>query len=317
MAFMTLADVQKLGTDDTSNVGVAKSIITANPMYGILPFNTTVGNAYTFLREGAAAPVIAGGRGQSTAAATGAPTLTKISLGLTTFIGDCDIAGLDIAQGIGSNSGQNAVQYQIAAKAESIGREFQRMLVAGDSATPASNVTGVTNDGEFDGLIKLIGSDSAFSTQKLDKANAALTLEMLDELVYAVTSGTAQFIMANGVAIRKIKSLLRALGGVTTMDVAGKQVEAYDGIPIFRNDFIPADFVGGTAGNQTHILAGTFDDGSRTRGLAGIVPEGGGLSMTSLGESQTADVTKYRVKMYGSAVVHSTKAIAGLWNVSV
>lgn len=317
MTIMTLADVQKLGTDDTSNVGVAQSIITANPIYSRLPFNTTFGNAYSFLREGAGATVIAGGRGQSTTAASGAPTLTKITLGLTTIVGDCDIAGLDMAQGIGANAGSSSVDLQIAAKSKAIGREFQRLLVAGDSATPASNVTGVTNDGEFDGLIKLIGSDSAFASQKLDKANAALTLDMLDELVYAVTSGEAEFIMANGLAVRKILSLLRAAGGVTMTEQNGFQVPAWNGVPIYRNDFINVDFVGGTAGNQTHIIAGTFDDGSRTKGLAGVVTEGGGLSMTSLGESQTADVTKFRVKMYGTAAVHSTKAIAGLWNVSV
>lgn len=317
MTIMTLADVQKLGTDDQTKAGIAETIITANPIFTRLPFNLTYGNAYAFVREGAGATVIAGGRGQSTASASGAPAFDKITLGLTTIIGDAEIAGIDIAQGIGSNAGNNVVDLQIAAKAKAIGREYQRMLVAGDAAAPGVNVTGVTNDGEFSGLIKLIGSDAAFAAQKLDKANAALTLDMLDELIFAVTSGDAEFIMANGLAVRKILSLLRAAGGVTMTEQNGIQVPAWNGVPIYRNDYIGTDFVGGTAGNQTHVIAGTFDDGSRTKGLAGVTPADGGVSMTPLGESQTADVTKFRVKMYATAAVHSTKAIAGLWNVTV
>lgn len=316
MALITLSEVKKLGYDDLA-AGLAESIITVNPLYNLLPFNTTTGNAYAFNREGTLGGVIAGGRGQSTTGAKGASTFTQVAQALITLIGDAEIAGQDIAQGVGEGAGNDPVAIQVALKAKAIGREFQRLMVAGDSASPAANDTGVTNSAEFDGLVKIIGSDSAFAAQKLDQADAALTLDMLDLLLHTVTAGDAQFIMTSGAGVRKIRSLLRALGGVTTMEVGGKMVDAFNGVPIFRNDFMSADVDGVTAGAQTHIIAGVFDDGSRKLGISGVIPQAGGLLVDDVGYAEGSDVLIKRVKMYGTFAVHSTKSVAGLWNVTV
>jgi hypothetical protein len=317
MALITLSEVKKLGYDDLA-AGLAESIITINPLYQLLPFNTVNGNAYAFNRENAQGNVIVGGRGVATTNAKGAPTFTQIAQALVTIAGDAEIAGQDVAQGVGEGAGNDPVAMQVAAKAKAIGREYQRMMVSGDSASPsASNDTGVTNTAEFDGLIKMIGSDAAFSAQKLDKANAALTLDMLDELVHAVTASDAQFLMGNSAAVRKILSLQRAAGGVTMTELAGVQVPSWNGIPIFRNDFIPTDVIGGTAGNQTHLFAGCFDDGTRKLGMSGVLPSAGGLIVDDIGWSESADVMIKRVKMYGTFAVHSVRSVAGLWNVTV
>lgn len=317
MALITLAEVKKLGYDDLAS-GLAASVITVNPLYSLLPFNTVDGNAYAFNREGAEPTVVVGTRGASTTAAKGAPTFTQIAQALITILGDAEIAGQDIAQGLGNGAGNDPVAMQIAAKAKAIGREYQRLMVAGDSAAPAaSNITGATNSAEFDGLIKLIGSDAAFSAQKIDKANAVLTLDMLDEVVHAVTAADAQFLMANSAAVRKILSLMRAAGGVTMTELAGVQVPAWNGIPIFRNDFMNADYVGGTAGNQTHIIAGCFDDGTKKLGLSGVLPTAGGLQVDDVGFAEGSDIMIKRVKMYSTFAVHSTKSVAGLWNVGL
>ncbi|MDN4590836.1 hypothetical protein DBA29_20355 [Xenophilus aerolatus] len=175
----------------------------------------------------------------------------------------------------------------------------------------------MTNDAEFDGLIKLIGSDSAFASQKLDKANAALTLDMLDELVDQVKAAKAQFIMAAPAAVRKIKSLMRASGGVEYRELSGEQVASWNGIPIFVNDFMASDYVTGTAGNQTHIIAGCFDDGTRKLGVSGVIPQSGGLTVDDVGFAEASDFKIMRVKMYATMAVHSTKSVAGLWNVGI
>lgn len=318
MALITLSEVKKLGYDDLA-AGLAESIIAVNPLYQILPFNTTRGNAYAFNREGVLATAKAAGRGASTTSVKGAPTFTQVAQSLITILGDAEVAGQDLAEGIGTGAGNDPVAIQIASKAKAVGREFQRLMVAGDSASPAaSNDNGVTNDAEFDGLIKMIGSDSAFSAQKLDKANAALTLDMLDELIFAVTAGDAQFIMTSDAGVRKILSLLRAAGGgITLADLNGIQVPAWNGVPILRNSFMSADYVTGTAGNQTHVIAGIFDDGSRKLGLSGVIPEAGGLKVDDVGFAEGSDVMIKRVKMYCSMAIHSTKSVAGLWNVGV
>lgn len=317
MALITLSEVKKLGYDDLA-AGLAESIITVNPLYSLLPFNTTVGNAYAFNRELTLGNALAGGRGTATTGAKGAGTYSQVAQALITIIGDAEIAGQDIAQGVGEGAGNDPVAMQVAAKAKAIGREFQRLMINGDSASPAaSNDTGATNTAEFDGLVKMIGSDAAFADQKLDKADAVLTLDHLDELLHAVTAGEAQFIMANAQAVRKIRSLLRSLGGVTTIEVGGKMVDAFNGVPIFRNDYIGTDIDGGTAGNQTHIFAGVFDDGTRKLGMSGVIPVSGGLTVDDVGYAEGADVMIQRVKMYGSFAVHSTKSVAALWSVTV
>lgn len=315
MAVITLSELQKLGYDDLA-VGVAESIVTANPIFSVLPFNTTVGNAYAFNRENAAATVISQTRGGATTNAKGAPTFVKKSLPLTSILGDAEISGLDVAQGIGTGAGNDPVAIQVAAKAKSIGREFQRQMILGNSTSPASNVTSVTNGEEFDGLDTIL-ADSAFSGQVLDKADAALTLDMIDELMYKVTAGDCQWIMANGAGVRKILSLMRGSGGVTMTELAGVQVPSWNGVPIFRNDFIPLDIDGTTAGNQTNIYAGMFDDGSRHYGIAGVIPQTGGITVDDLGASHSADIFVHRVKMYCSFAVHSPLSVAQLKSVTV
>ena len=316
MSLITLSEVKKLGYDDLAS-GLAESIITVNPLYNLLPFNTTVGNAYAYNREKTSGNVIAGGRGQSTTNAKGSIEFTQVALPLTTIIGDAEIAGQDLAQGVGEGAGNDPVALQVAGKAKAIGMEFQRQMVLGDSASPASNVTGVTNAGEFDGLIKIVGADSAFASQKLDKEEAALTLDMLDELIHAVTAADAQFLMANGKAVRKILSLMRASGGVTMTELAGKQVPAWNGVPIFRNEYITSDIDGVTAGSQTHIFAGCFDDGTRKLGISGVIPVTGGLVVDDVGYAESSDVLIKRVKMYSTFAVHSVKSVAALWSVTV
>jgi len=316
MSIITLSEVKKLGYDDLA-AGLAESIVTVNPIYQLLPFNTTNGNAYAFNREATLGGVVAGSRGQATTGAKGAATFTQVAQALITLIGDAEIAGQDIAQGIGNGAGNDPVAIQVALKAKAIGREFQRLMVAGNSGSPsASNDTGVTNSAEFDGLVAILES-SAFSGQKLDQSNATLTLDMLDLLVHQVTAGDAEFIMTSGAGVRKILSLLRTAGGVTMTELNGKQVPAWNGVPIFRNDYMSADYVTGTAGNQTHIIAGCFDDGSRKLGISGVIPNAGGLMVDDVGFAEGSDVLIKRVKMYGTFAVHSTKSVAGLWNVGV
>lgn len=318
MAFATLTELAKLGQDDLT-AGLAETITTVNPIFSMLPFNTMQGNAYAFNREKTLGTVVSGGRSVSLTNAGGAATFDQVTQVLSTIIGQVEIAGLDAAQGTGTGVGNDPAAIQVALKAKAVGREFQRQMILGDSASPsASNVTGTINEGEFSGLIKLIGSDAAFASQKLDQANAVLTLDMLDLLKDMVTAGKAEFIMTSPAGVRKIRSLLRGLGGVTTMEVGGKMVDAFDGIPLFASEFVPTDAVGGTAGNQTHILCGMFDDGSRRLGISGIVPEGSaGLILEDVGVSQTSDATIKRVKMYSSLAIHSVKSVAGLWNVTV
>lgn len=302
MASITLAETKKLGLDDLG-AGVAEEIITVNPIYQALPWNSVNGNAYVFNRENTLADVqVLGIDGTITAKAAG--TVTQIALPLSTIIGDAEINQLLVAQGVGANVGQNPVAAQIASKAKALGREWQRQMVLGDTA----------NANEFDGLVKLVNS-APFSAQLLDATGSAFDLAIVDELLDAITSKGTQVdgLMCNAAVQRAIRAKLNALGGNNAEYIMFGQtrVLAYNGVPIFRNDYITGDVDGVLAGKQSYIFGFNFDDGSRTQGIAGVMPsQMSGIQVENVGPAELKDNHIYRVKMYSTFACHSTKSLA-------
>lgn len=318
MATILLSEASKLGYDDLSS-GIAESVITADGFLPILPFNLMQGNAYAFNREGVPGNVASLAIGGSTSGVKTQVTFDHQTVSLVSIIGDAEVNDLIAAQGVGTGAGADPVAAAIASKAKQVGREYARQVAVGNASSVGNSVSGVTNTAEFDGLETLINS-SAFSAQKLVKTGSTLSLDMLDELLHAVTVGDAEFIMANGAGIRKIRSLIRSLGGVNTIEVGGKIYDAFNGVPLIRNDFLTADTDAG-AGTQVNIFAGVFDDGTRTKGVSGILPStvgaGQGVSVQPVGAAEAGDYNIYRVKMYGAFAVHSVKSLAALYNVSL
>lgn len=307
MASVTLAEASKLGLNDLQ-AGVVENIVTVNPFYQVLPFQEIYGNALGYNRENALGDVqVLGIDGTITAKA--AATYTPKTAGLTTIIGDAEVNGLIVAQGIGGNAGNDVVAQQIASKAKSVGREFQRQLILGDTA----------NANEFDGLAKLVAS-----TQKVDANANALTLTMLDELLAAVTSknGQVDYITMHSKGINKLKALLRALGGAQIdyvqmgMGVDGRpnMVLMYDGVPVFRNDYIPVN--GGAGTNESAIYAGVFDDGTGV-GLTGLTAaNGAGIQVQAVGAAEAKDSEIWRVKFYTGLVSYSDLGLAAITEVT-
>jgi len=307
MASVTLAEASKLGLNDLQT-GVIENIITANAMYQVLPFDIVTGNAMQYTRENALGDVeVLGIDGTITAKAPA--TFTSKTAGLTTILGDAEINGLIIAQGVGANAGNDPVAVQIASKAKGVGREFQRQLVVGDSAVP----------NEFDGLAKLVAS-----TQKVDANANALSFSMLDELLSAITAknGQVDFITMHSKGINKVKALLRALGGATpeyvqmgySADGRPNMVMVYEGVPIFRNDYIPVN--GGAGTNESTIYAGTFNDVTGN-GIAGLFADGGRGVIVEGGQMlENKDSTLWRVKMYTGLVSYSDFGLAAITEVT-
>lgn len=314
MATILLSEAKKLGLDDLS-AGVAESIATADQLVGILPFNTVFGNAYAYNREGTPGNVASLAIGGSTSGVKTQATFNQITVPLTSIIGDAEVNSLIVAQGVGANVGNDPVAAAIASKAKQVGREYARQVAVGNATTPGSSVSGVTNTSEFDGLETLFaGSD--FAGQVVAGADAALTFELLDAMLHKILQGDPAFIMAHSAGIRKIMALLRASGGVTYMEIAGRQVPMYNGVPLIRNDFLTAD-TSATAGTQVSIYAGSFDDGSRTGGISGVIPNAGGVVVQPVGPAEAGDYDIWRVKMYGSFAVHSVLSVAQLTKVTV
>lgn len=310
MASLTLAEAAKLQQNPLIQ-GVIESIITVNQMYAFLPFDQIVGNALLYNREnaiGGVAPVgIGGGSNTIPNGAKTPATVTPVTTPLKALIGDAMVDHF-IDTTMSTDNSQRGIQ--VASKAKGLGREYQRQLILGDS----------DNDPlEFDGLAKLTPN-----AQTLDVEAAAYDLETLDQLIGMVKAkdGQVDFLMMNDEAIRKHMAVLRALGGASIQEAVNmpdgtmRNMLAYRGIPIFRNDWV-ATTVDGTD-RVTDVFAGCFDDGSRKVGIAGLTSQvQSGIFVSNVGESESTNDTITRLRFYSALAVFSELGIARATNVKV
>ena len=299
MATVTLAESAKLA-QDTLIAGVIENVITVNEMFEHLPFETLDGNALAYNRENTLGDVDVEGVGDSIGAKAAA-TFTQVTSALTTIVGDAEVNGL--IQATRSSDGNDQTAVQIASKAKSAGRKYQDMLVNG---------TGASN--QFAGLISLCDASQKAAT---GGSGGALSFAFMDEMKDLVTDkdGQIDYYMMHARTIRSYKVLLRALGGTSPSDAfvmpSGRTVASYDGVPIFRNDWLPIDQVKGGGSAQTTIFAGTFDDGSRSHGIAGLTAEKQyGMHVVDVGEKEDADEHIWRVKWYCGLALYSLRGLA-------
>jgi hypothetical protein len=294
--------------------GVIENIITVNKMFKMLPFDGIDGNAIAYNRE-----AILGGGGVGTVNdsittdvsdptesdannAKDPATFDFHTAALTSIIADAEVNGLIEATRSGFGNDQKATQ--VASKAKKVGRIYQQMLINGTGA-----------GAQFTGLLGLCASG-----QKVDTGvdGSSLTFEILDELIDLVTDkdGDVDYFTLHARTLRKYFSLLRALGGASINETVampdGMMVPAYRSIPLFRNDWIPKNV---TKGNQTastsYVIAGTFDDGSRTHGIAGLTASNAaGIKVVEVGEKEDADATITRIKWYCGLALFSEKGLA-------
>lgn len=308
MASLTLVEAAKIQQNPLI-AGVIESIVTVNQLYQRLPFDQIVGNALLYTREnalGGVAPIgIGGGSNAIPAAAKTPATFTPVTTPLKALIGDAEVDHF-VETTMGNNNSQRGVQ--VASKAKSLGREYQRQMVLGDSSVDPL---------EFDGLQKLVPA-----AQLIDAASATYSLDQLDALISLVKAkdGAVDFIMMPDEGIRKHLALLRALGGASISEVitlpGGGQEIRYRGIPIYRNDYIPISAPGAT--RTTDVYAGTFDDGSRKVGVAGLTSVvQAGIFVSSVGEAEQTNDIITRLRFYSSLAVFSELGIARLKDTKV
>jgi hypothetical protein len=298
MASVTLAESAKL-SQDMLIAGVIANVITVNQIYDLIPFDGIDGNSLAYNRENVLGDVQVLGVG-GTITAKAAATFTKVTSELTSIIGDAEVNGL--IQATRSNK-TNQKATQIASKAKSAGRKFADMFVNGTGASD-----------EFSGLQVLTPASQQLATATNGED---LTFERMDELLDQVTAkdGQVDFLMFHSRTVRKYKTLVRALGGITADDIyelpSGKTIIAYSGVPIFRNDFIKIDQTKGSGTALTTIFAGCFDDGSQKVGITGLTAaEAAGLMVEEVGLSETKDETITRVKWYVGLALFSEKAVS-------
>ncbi len=310
MPSVTLAESAKLALNDLV-AGVIEQVITVNHFFQVLPFDGIEGNALAYNRENVLADVQVAGV-DDTITAKAAATFTNVTSSLTTILGDAEVNGL--IQSTRSGDGNDQTATQIASKAKSVGRLYQDQLVNG---------TGAAN--QFTGLLALASAGQKIiqDTAGVTTNGGPLSFAKLDELIDLVVDkdGEVDYLMMHARTLRSYLALLRALGGASVGDVvelpSGKQIPAYRGIPIFRNDWIPTNQTQGSLITGTTVIAGTIDDGSRTHGIAGLTAaEMAGIQVEHVGVSETKDNHIYRVKWYCGLALFSDRGLALLQGVN-
>jgi site-specific DNA recombinase len=165
-----------------------------------------------------------------------------------------------------------------------------------NTATPSSTATTVLTP--------------AGQTLEMATNGAAITLARLDELIDTVKPGKPEALIMSRRTRRQLKNLRRTTGPIleTTVAQFGEQVETYEGIPIIVDDFVPDTEVQGSSGAVcSSVYALRF---GMNVGLMGL--EHGGITIETVGELETKDATRHRLKWYTGLALMSELGVARL-----
>ena len=305
MASQTLVEAKKFFNDQIT-AGVAQDIIDINPMFNFLPFTGYAGSAILVNRENALgdAAVFAV---DATITSKAASTQTQVPFTATKLIGDVELDGLVKVQSAGG--GVDLLTHEISSKAKSIGRLFQTGIATGSGSSPQMN------------SLHSMCDAGQYTTASAGQALSFALLDELSDLILAKDGQVDWFMMAAR-TLRSYKVLLRALGGVTAMEVMtmpnGEKVITYEGVPVFKNTYLSvvetANGAALTTGVLTSVWGGVWDDGSNKVGVAGVHPieVPAGIIVEPIGGMEAKDNQIVRVKQYANFASFNRKGIARL-----
>lgn len=307
MATQTLAEAQKLIRNEIV-AGVAEDIFTTNPIWAVMPWTGYEGQALLVNRENAlgdAQHLAVGG----TITAKSASTFTQVPFTAVTTIGDAELNGLVAAQSRSAGVDQLAVE--ISSKAKSVGRLLQTGIATGTGVSPQLHSLHTLTDA------------TQYTTAS---AGQALSFALLDELLDLVKAkdGEVDWLLMPARTLRAYRALVRALGGTNEtiiFDMGNgrtRDVDVYNGIPIFKNDYLSvtetANGAALTGGALTSVYAGVWDDGSQKVGVSMIYPDGTpvGIQVEQIGAAESKDEQIVRVKSYSNFASFNRRGIARL-----
>ncbi len=289
---MTKAEAAKL-TNDLLTRGVIETIVKESQVLGLLPFMEVTGTAVTYNREATMPAASFYDVGDTWTEAT--PTFTQVSTSLKILGGDADIDNFLQATYADPNDLEAEL---IASRAKALAHKFSDSFFNGDTATDAKG---------FDGLTKLLNGTGQEVTAGAN--GGSLTLDLMDQMIDLVAPGKPDALLMSKRSRRKLSSLRRASGSLleTDVDQFGQRALYYDGIPVIVDDFISDAQTQGSVSNASSIYAVKFGQATGVMGL-----EHGGIAIEPVGELETKDATRWRVKWYCGLAVFSMLGVARL-----
>lgn len=288
---MTKTEAAKL-TNDLLLRGVIETIVKESELLARLPFMEVTGTSVTYNREATLPAAGFYDVGDSWTEAT--PTFTQVTANLKILGGDADVDNFLQATYADPNDIEAEV---IANRSRAVANMYVDAFFNSD--------TGVNPKG-FDGLTKALdGTGQEFAAG----ANGGqLTLDMMDQMIDLVKPGKPDAIFLSRRTRRKLSSLRRASGNLleTGIDDFGKRALFYDGIPLLVDDHVSDTQSQGSSGAVcSSVYAVRFGQGEGVLGL-----EHGGIQIEQVGELETKDATRWRIKWYAGLSVMSMLGVA-------
>ncbi len=288
---MTKAEAAKL-TNDLLLRGVVETIVKESSVLQLLPFMEVTGTSVVYAREASMPSAAFFDVGDAWTEST--PTFTQVTTNLKILGGDADVDNFLQATYADPNDIEAEV---VSSRAKAIAHLFSDSFFNGDSGlTPKA----------FDGLTKVLNGSGQ---EIIAGANGAqLTLDMMDQMIDLVMPGKPDALFLSRRTRRKLSSLRRASGNLLEVDVDqfGQRALIYDGVPLYVDDFISDSQVQGTSGPVcSSVYAVKFGQGVGVLGL-----EHGGIQIEQVGELETKDATRWRLKWYAGLSVFSQLGVA-------
>jgi HK97 family phage major capsid protein len=292
---MTKTEAAKLSNDILLR-GVIETIVKDSAILQFLPFMEVTGSSVRYTREGSLPSATFYTSGSTWAEAT--PTYSTHTADLKILGGDADVDNFLQVTYADANDIEAEV---IANRAKAIAHKFSETFVVGDAAVDVN---------AFDGIRKLI---PVGQTKNVATNGGALTLPLLDELVDMVKPGKPEMLLMSRRTRRGLKQLRRTAGPVieTSVSQFGEQVETYEGIPIVIDDFVPDNETLGSGSALSSIYALKFGLSTGVMGL-----EHGGITVENVGELETKDATRTRLKWYCGMALMSELGVARLQGIT-
>lgn len=275
---LLLAEAAKLSSDMLQR-GVVETIVKESPILQMLPFMTIEGNSYKYTQENTLGSAdfyaVNATWSESTA------TFTQQSANLAILGGDADVD--NFIQRTASNlQDQRAVQ--VAKKAKAVAQKFEETFVNGN---------GFTDPNAFNGVKNLITNPDQIMTAGTN--GASLTTTMLDDLIDRVKGGKPDILLMSKRSRRKLKALLASSAHYVERGESsfGRQVMLYDGIPVEVSDYIPDTETQGNSNSCSNVYALSFGPEEALCGL-----QNGGIEVVDVGQLETKDATRVRIRWY-------------------
>ncbi len=296
---ITLVEATKLSNDVLLS-GVIETIITESQVLKHLPFIDIVGNGLTYNQENTLPGAEFYDVGDTWLEST--PTFTQQTATLKILGGDADVD--EFLRQTRSNI-QNLQAIVTELKSKSIARKFEETFIYGNAtAAPKS----------FNGLHALVSSCLTHQVHAGSSATgAAGSILKLKKLCRLVMPGDPDHLVMSRTTLDNLSSYaernespIRFVPGDF-----GKPIATFKGIPIITTDWIgqvetiASDIYSAqTGGATTSIFAVKFGE----KALAGC--HNGSITVKSLGDLETKDASRTRIKWYVSLALFNTLALA-------